>query len=69
MINRIAKNRLIRLASSFKAVSVTGPRQSGKTTLVKNTFPDKPYISLENPDIRRFAHDGSYLFEDCCSYF
>ena len=57
MIDRIAKNRLIRLASSFKAVSVTGPRQSGKTTLVKDTFPDKSYISLENPDIRQFAHN------------
>ena len=57
MIERIAKNKLIELASLFKAVSITGPRQSGKTTLVKTTFPNKTYISLENPDARRFAQD------------
>lgn len=33
-------------------VTILGPRQSGKTTLVKMTFPDKPYYSFENPDIR-----------------
>ena len=32
-------------------------RQSGKTTLVKALFPDKPYVTLEDPDIRRFAGD------------
>ena len=33
------------------------PRQSGKTTLVKALFPDKSYVTLEDPDIRRFAGD------------
>jgi len=33
-------------------VTITGPRQSGKTTLCRNAFPDKPYISLETPDVR-----------------
>ena len=41
----------------FKVVAVTGPRQSGKTTLVKYVFPDKPYVSLENPDNRQFSID------------
>jgi predicted AAA+ superfamily ATPase len=55
MIPREAEKELIILASQFKAVAVTGPRQSGKTTLVRNVFPDKPYANLENPDIRKFA--------------
>jgi predicted AAA+ superfamily ATPase len=55
MIERIASQKIIQLAKSFKAVVVTGPRQSGKTTLVKMLFPDKAYVSLENPDVRRFA--------------
>ncbi len=55
MIERIAKIKLEELANSFKAIAVIGPRQSGKTTLVKATFPNKKYISLENPDDRSFA--------------
>lgn len=57
MIKRIAANKLIDLAGKFKALAVTGPRQSGKTTLVKQVFRHKPYVSLENPDIRSFAMD------------
>lgn len=55
MIKRDAENELRLLASQFKAVAVTGPRQSGKTTLVRMVFKDKPYANLENPDIRKFA--------------
>ncbi|MEY3450721.1 MAG: hypothetical protein RL711_546 [Bacteroidota bacterium] len=55
MIHREAHKKLEQLGNSFKGVAVIGPRQSGKTTLVKLVFPDKPYFSLENPDIRRFA--------------
>jgi predicted AAA+ superfamily ATPase len=55
MIKRIAEKKLRELAASFKAVAVTGPRQTGKTTLVKSIFPEKPYVSLENPDTRQFA--------------
>jgi predicted AAA+ superfamily ATPase len=57
MINREAQLKLLQLSNSFKAIAVIGPRQAGKTTLVKTTFPDKPYYSLENPDIRNFAVD------------
>lgn len=55
MKQRTAENELKVLAGQFKAVAVVGPRQSGKTTLVRMVFPDKAYVSLENPDIRHFA--------------
>lgn len=46
---------LQRLAGTFPVVAVTGARQSGKTTLVRQMFPDKPYVSLEDPSERAFA--------------
>lgn len=55
LITRTAEKELRKLAGQFKAVAVVGPRQSGKTTLVRMAFPDKAYVSLENPDTRRFA--------------
>ncbi len=55
MIQRTAKDKLKDLASKFKAVAVTGARQTGKTTLVKQVFKGKPYLSLENPETRNFA--------------
>jgi predicted AAA+ superfamily ATPase len=57
MIQRKAENELKSLAAQFKAVAVVGPRQSGKTTLVRKVFEGMPYVNLENPDIRRFAMD------------
>jgi uncharacterized protein len=56
MITRFAESIVLELAQGFSIVAVTGPRQSGKTTLVRQAFPDKPYVSLENPDERDFAH-------------
>ena len=55
LLTRTAEKELRTLAGQFKAVAVVGPRQSGKTTLVRMAFPDKAYVSLENPDTRRFA--------------
>ena len=55
MIERQATGRLKKLAAQFKSVAITGPRQSGKTTLAKQVFPDKLYASLENPDTRLMA--------------
>jgi len=55
MIPRNASSTLERLAKGFPVVALTGPRQSGKTTLAKSVFKDKPYVSLENPDEREFA--------------
>lgn len=55
MIGRALKKKLIYLSEKFQIVTLTGPRQSGKTTLVKSTFPSFSYVSLEEPDIRQFA--------------
>ena len=55
MIIREAQKKLLDLASKFKCVAVTGARQCGKTTLVKQTFNELPYVSLENMDTRQFA--------------
>ncbi len=57
MINREAEKELKTLSAQFKAVALVGPRQSGKTTLARHVFSNKPYVSLENPDSRRFAID------------
>lgn len=74
MIPRTASITLKRLAKGFPIVALTGPRQSGKTTLAKAVFADKAYVSLENPEEREFAerdprrflqrfHDGAILDE------
>ena len=57
MITRQATATLLDLAQGYPALAVTGPRQAGKTTLAQSTFPDKPYVSLEDPDTRSFAQD------------
>lgn len=54
-ISREAYYELAELCSVFPVVTITGPRQSGKTTLLKHIFPDKKYVSLEDPDIRQIA--------------
>ncbi len=43
------------LASQYPVIAITGPRQSGKTTLARHVFPDKAYVSLEDLDEREFA--------------
>ena len=52
MITRDISEELIRSAAEYPVVTILGPRQSGKTTLARMTFPDKPYFSLEDPDVR-----------------
>lgn len=46
----------------YPVVTITGPRQSGKTTLAKALFPDKPYRTLEDPDVRSFAEGDPRRF-------
>jgi hypothetical protein len=54
MIPRILVPTFTDVASQYLVVMVTGPRQSGKTTLCRATFPEKPYVNLEAPDTREF---------------
>lgn len=55
MIPRHAAPRILRLLQGFPVVTITGPRQSGKTTLVRELLGGKPYVSLEAPAQREFA--------------
>ena len=55
MIQRTIQAQLQKLAKMYPVVTITGPRQSGKTTLAKMTFPDYRYVSLENFDVRQMA--------------
>jgi len=64
MISREVEEPLRRLLRGFPVVTVTGPRQSGKTTLAKAVFAGKPYLSLEDPDVRRLALDDTRAFLD-----
>ncbi|OFV86744.1 MAG: AAA family ATPase [Acidobacteria bacterium RBG_16_68_9] len=74
MIRRTLAAKLRALARTFPTVTVTGPRQSGKTTLCRATFPGKAYVSLEAPDVREYAlrdprgliaeHVGGAIFDE-----
>lgn len=55
MINRVLEAKLKQLRNQFPVLTLTGPRQSGKTTLVKHVFNDIEYVSLEDIDNREFA--------------
>lgn len=52
MINRIADVKLREYLRQYPVVTVTGPRQSGKTTLCRSSLPDKPYLNLEDRETR-----------------
>lgn len=56
MYSRTMSTQLALLAEQYPVVSVMGPRQSGKSTLVRNTFHEKPYANLEEPDTLLLAH-------------
>ncbi|OED44816.1 hypothetical protein AB833_00585 [Chromatiales bacterium (ex Bugula neritina AB1)] len=55
MFSRDLTSSVVNAARQYPIVTILGPRQSGKTTLVRAAFPEKPYVSLENPDVRSRA--------------
>ncbi len=61
-VPRQIESLILQLVHQYPVITITGPRQSGKTTLVKQLFPDKTYVSLENPDQREFAENDPRAF-------
>ena len=57
MIQRDIQPALLQLSKQYPVVTITGPRQSGKTTLCRATFADKPYVNFEAPDTRTCARE------------
>ena len=62
MIVRDLVPKLIESATQAPAITLTGPRQSGKTTLCRSVFPRHPYVTLEAPDTRAFAAEDPRAF-------
>ncbi len=62
LVDRTIEPVLLQYARQYPVVTITGPRQSGKTTLCKKIFHDKPYANLELPDVRQFAMDDPRAF-------
>jgi len=64
VIKRVIEDKIRQLAEKFPVVSVTGPRQSGKTTLIRSMFPEYRYEALEDPDTRLYALNDPRKFLD-----
>ena len=62
IIERDIHTHVKRLAKEYPVVTITGPRQSGKSTLVKLLFPKREYLNLELPDVRRLAKEDPEHF-------
>jgi predicted AAA+ superfamily ATPase len=62
MVERAAEPMVRTLAREFRVLGVTGPRQSGKTTLVRSAFPEMPYVNLEDLSLRSFAREDPKAF-------
>ena len=62
MIKRKIQDTLAEVAKHFPVVTITGPRQAGKTTLAKMQFPDYNYVNLEDPDLRMMAETDAREF-------
>jgi len=55
MIPRTLQSKCVEFSKQYPVLTITGPRQSGKTTLARACFPDKPWVNLEEPDKRGMA--------------
>ncbi len=55
MIHRSAEETLLRLASQFPIIGITGPRQSGKSTLARAAFPNKRYVTFDDLTMKELA--------------
>jgi len=64
MFKRDIEDEIMEMAKSYPIVTLLGPRQSGKTTVLKMLFPNKPYVSMENPDERLLAEQDPRRFLD-----
>ena len=67
MYNRELKTKLLELSQTWSIISVTGPRQSGKTTLCKMAFPEYEYVNLERATTRALVEqdiEGFLLHAD-----
>jgi uncharacterized protein len=62
MIKRHLENSILKAAEQYQVISISGPRQSGKTTLSKYLFPEYKYVNLESPDVRLFAQEDPRAF-------
>lgn len=62
MFERVVKRKLLEMTTMYPIVMVTGPNQSGKSTLLRTAFPDYKYVSLKDPDMRLFATDDPQGF-------
>lgn len=68
-VNRQIVNAIRFYINKYPIIALTGPRQSGKTTLLRELFPEYQYISLENPDVRNFLEiDPKGFFEKYSKY-
>ena len=62
VVERDLASQLIEAARRWPAITLTGPRQSGKSTLCRAVFPRHPYVSVEAPDVRAFATEDPRAF-------
>ncbi len=64
IVKREMESAVKKIAQQFPVVTITGPRQSGKTTLVRHLFPEHVYYTLEDPDLRELALSDPRSFLD-----
>ena len=64
MIPRNIEKKLNTLKKGYPVITITGPRQSGKTTLARSFFSSMPYVSFENPDTKAEAQIDPRTFLD-----